>query len=146
MLYHKIKILLTHKERPPYFTGAMLRGAFGYALKQVTCINPSYQCKNCFATENCLYYHFYEKENIFHPYRFDIVLDHKEYSFNFYLFGDSCIQLPYVLSALKLALTRHGVGKERVLFDEKAIRIDVNGTAVYQDGTFINIQTTHYQN
>ena len=51
MKYIKISILIKTGENIPYFIGSQIRGAFGYALKKVTCINPSYQCEECFAIE-----------------------------------------------------------------------------------------------
>jgi len=86
MKYTKITIII--KDKPPYFIGSQLRGALGYALKKVTCINPSFKCDGCFATNNCLYYEFYEEKNVFHKYRFDFELGKEFYDFSFYLFDD----------------------------------------------------------
>jgi len=136
MDHHKISVRLQSDLKPPYFTGSMLRGAFGYTLKQVTCINPSYQCDGCFAMEKCLYYHFYEKQNLQHSYRFDIELNKKSFDFSLYLFGESCSSLPYVLSSLEKALKQNGIGRDRITFND--FQIDVNGVNVYRDGTFLH--------
>ena len=134
MKYHHIKININTKNKPSYYTGSMLRGAFGHALKRVTCINPSYQCKDCFSAQDCLYYDFYEKENVQHRYRFDIELNSKSYDFGLYLFDDACSKLPYILSSLEIALTKNGLGKERTTFNN--IQIKVNDIIVYQEGGF----------
>ncbi len=124
MQFTKVSILINPRVRVPYFIGSQLRGAFGYALKKVTCINPSFQCKECFAANNCLYYSFYEQKNSFHKYRLDFELGHNYYDFSFYLFNDACKRLPYVVSALHMMLTQLGLGKERVTFTDFAMYIN----------------------
>ena len=136
MRYHHIAIKLSSKYSPPYFIGSQLRGAFGHALKKVTCINPSYQCTNCFGAKSCLYHSFYEQENIQHKYRFDIELGSLSYDFGLYLYSDACDKLPYILSSLHIALSENGLGKDRVVFDN--ITIQVNGITIYEDGSFSN--------
>ncbi len=124
MQFTKVSILINPRVRVPYFIGSQLRGAFGYALKKVTCINPSFQCKECFAANNCLYYSFYEQKNSFHKYRLDFELGYDYYDFSFYLFNDACKRLPYVVSALHMMLTQLGLGKERVTFTDFAMYIN----------------------
>ena len=104
--------------------GSQLRGAFGYALKKVTCINPSFRCESCFAQSNCLYYTFYEQKNSFHNYRFDFKLGVEFYEFSIYLFEDATLQLPYVVSALHQMLTHNGLGKDRVKFNDFQLYIN----------------------
>ena len=134
--YYHITVSINSPHKPPYYTGSMLRGALGYALKRVTCINPSYHCEGCFAQSSCLYYDFYERENIQHKFRLDIELDSKRYDFGLYLFGDACEKLPYILSSLQLALAENGIGKNRDKFTD--ITIDVNQERVYSHGSFTN--------
>ena len=134
MQYHHITVSIRSSHAPPYFTGSMLRGAFGHALKHVTCINPSYQCRGCFQADTCLYYRLFERENIYHPYRFDVTLGSPRWDFGLYLFGDACRHLPYFLSALEKTLRHSGLGKDRLKFED--FEIAVNGTKVYQNGAF----------
>jgi len=122
MNYKKLSVLI--KEKPPYFMGSQLRGAFGYALKKVTCINPSFSCDGCFAKDNCLYYQFYEQKNSFHQYRFDFELECRYYDFNLYLFESATQQLPYVVSALYMMLTQVGLGREKQTFKDFDIFLD----------------------
>ncbi len=124
MKHTKISILLRAKTKPPYFIGSQIRGAFGYALKKVTCINPSYKCEGCFAATNCLYYHFYEQSNRAHTYRFDFELGKDFYDFSLYLFDKSCQRLPYIVSALHMMLTQNGLGKERQTYKEFELYIN----------------------
>lgn len=118
MNYTKISIIFKSANKPPYFIGSQIRGALGYALKKVTCINPSFKCDGCFATSSCLYYEFYEEKNTFHKYRLDFELGLDYYNFSLYLFDDSALKLPYIVSALHLMLTKNGLGKDRVTYKE----------------------------
>jgi len=132
MLFTKISLLFSSKERVPYFIGSQIRGAFGYSLKKTVCINPSYSCEGCFATNNCLYHQFYEQKNGFHKYRLDFELGLKYYEFHFYLFDDATNQLPYVLSTLHTMLTQTGLGRDRVTFKE--FDIYINDQSAMVDG------------
>ncbi len=122
MTYTKLSIHI--KDKPPYFIGSQIRGAFGYALKKVTCINPSYKCEGCFAQATCLYYEFYEEKNRPHKYRFDFGLGKEFYDFSLYLFDDATNKLPYAISALQMMLTQIGLGKERSTYKEFDMYID----------------------
>ncbi|HHD81881.1 MAG TPA: CRISPR system precrRNA processing endoribonuclease RAMP protein Cas6 [Campylobacterales bacterium] len=134
MNYQQIEVSINTQTKAPFFTGSMLRGAMGYALKKVTCINPSYQCQGCFAQSSCLYYNFYEQQNNFHNYRFDIELGSGKFDFGLYLFNDATESLAYVLSALEMMLTQVGLGKENQTF--KDIGIKLNGEEIYDGKEF----------
>ena len=122
----------------PFFTGSMLRGVLGYALKRVVCINPSYKCEGCFAADDCLFYHFYEAKNVFHSYRFGITLQPKRLDFSFYLFEDAVESLPYILSAIKKSLEELGVGREKKTVKIKKIR--VGEQTVYDGKAFLSLK------
>lgn len=128
-----LKLTTIIKDQPPYFIGSQLRGALGYALKKVTCINPSFRCENCFTSSDCLYYSFYEEKNIFHKYRLDFKLDSQYYDFSLYLFDDYVKKLPYVVSALNIMLTQTGLGKNRVKFNK--FDIFLNDENILVDGS-----------
>lgn len=118
MNYSKLTIIFKSQTKPPFFVGSQLRGAFGYALKKVTCINPAFVCDGCFASSNCLYYEFYEAKNEAHKYRFDFEMGRDFYEFNFYLFDDACVKLPYIVSAFHMMLTQVGLGREKQTYKE----------------------------
>lgn len=132
MNYTKITVVFKSQTKSPYFIGSQLRGAFGYALKKVTCINPSYDCNGCFGVSNCLYYEFYEEKNSFHKYRFDFELGRDYYDFNLYLFDSASPKLPYVVSALHMMLTQIGLGKEKQIY--KDFSIFINDIECFMDG------------
>ena len=149
--YTKISIIINSK--PPYFIGSQLRGALGYALKKITCINPSYKCDNCFASNDCLYYKFYEEKNSFHNYRFDFKLDQDYYNFDFYLFNEMTTKLPYIISAFNILFTQIGLdkGKDKIFYKDFDIYINdkkalINGEFQIPQDTIIDFnppQQTH---
>ena len=132
MVFYKINI--SFKKDAPYFIGSQIRGAMGYALKKVVCINPSFKCDGCFAQDNCLYYDFYERVGVYHKYRLDFTLGNPTYDFNFYLFEDSTKALPYVISAFYKLFTEIGLGADRETTNNFSIK--VNDKDVYKDGSF----------
>lgn len=130
--YIKIDVHIETSHQAPYFIGSQLRGTLGYALKKVTCINPSYACEGCFAAANCLYYEFYEAKNSFHKFRFDFELGKEYYDFDFYLFGSATARLPYVVSAFHMLLTQIGLGKEKKTY--KNFDMFINNENCFKDG------------
>ena len=131
MKYAELRVLFRSAQKPPFFIGSQVRGAFGYALKSVSCINPSYKCDKCFAKESCLYYDFFEKKNSYHRYRLDFELGAEIYDFGIVLLGSGCEKLPYIASAAYMMLKRYGLGKDRVKYDK--FNMYVNGEACLKD-------------
>lgn len=127
MKYTKLTIIINSREKPPYFVGSQLRGAFGYALKSIE--------KD---VENSLYSKFFEEKNEIHQYRFDIRLGLQAYEFSFYLFEESCDEIFIVLSAFYEMLTNTGLGKQNNTF--KDFEIFVNDKEVYKDGDLKEIE------
>ena len=134
MNYNHIQVKINTDHQPSYFIGSMIRGAMGYALKKVTCINPSYKCEGCFSQSSCLYYDFYEQSNRFHKYRFDIELGSGKFDFALYLFNEATQSLPYVLSALQITLSQNGLTKNNYKFND--LTISVNGKEVFDGKEF----------
>ena len=135
MKYYHIEVNIKTNNKSPYFVGSMIRGAFGYGLKKVTCINPSFNCEGCFAQSSCLFYEFYEAKNILHKYRFDIKLGSNNFDFGLYIFDNSCDKLPYILSALEMTLKKIGMGKDNLKFDN--IEIFLNQQSIYEKNKFL---------
>lgn len=132
MKFTQISILIKPNKKPPYFIGSQLRGALGYALKKVSCINPSFKCEGCFSASSCTYYQFYEQKNSFHKYRFDFELGLEYYDFNLYLFDEATKQLPYIVSALYMMLTKNGLGRERIIYPD--FELFINGEQSLKNG------------
>ncbi len=76
-------------KKPHDFIGSKVRGAFGYALKNEVCVNPTFECKECFARKECIFYSFYEEQNTTHNYRLDFKLNSQKYKFSLLLFNDA---------------------------------------------------------
>ena len=76
-------------KKPHFFIGSKVRGALGYALKKEVCINPTFKCEGCFAAKECVFYQFYEAQNITHKYRLDFKLHSDKYKFSLLLFEDA---------------------------------------------------------
>ncbi|MDD3465742.1 MAG: CRISPR system precrRNA processing endoribonuclease RAMP protein Cas6 [Campylobacterales bacterium] len=129
--YLKLDFIVTGEDRAPFFIGSALRGSFGHSLKKVCCINPKYACEGCFATPTCLYYDFFEQKNRAHNYRFSIDIPSTSWGFGIYLFGDACERAPYVISAINMALSENGIGKERKKLTIKLIK---SGNKIIFDG------------
>jgi len=136
--WYKIYIETDSDVKLPFFTGSMLRGVLGYALKRVVCINPSYQCKECFAISDCLYHQFYEEPNVFHKYRLGLTLQPQKLDFSFYLFEEATAALPYMLASIKKALEEEGVGSDRV--PVHISKILVNDNVVYDGNDFTSLK------
>jgi CRISPR-associated endoribonuclease Cas6 len=145
MKYHYIEVKINTNEKPSYFTGSMIRGAMGYALKKVTCINPSYKCEGCFTAKDCLYYSFYEAKNSLHNYRFNIELGSGRFDFGLYLFADATKSLPYLLSALHKTITENGLTKNDYRFND--FTMQVNGQEVFDGSEFksLDIETNIFK-
>ena len=140
--YVQVDVIVRGK-KPQEFIGSMLRGALGYSLKRVVCINPSFMCKECFAASNCLYYDFFEKQNSYHKFRLDFTLDSKIFEFSLFLFDDAKDKLPYLLSALHKTFTENGIGKERI--KPKEFYFYINDKTVY-DGKEFKLPSTYTKN
>lgn len=118
----------------PMYPGSQLRGAFGYSLKKVCCINPSFECKECFALSQCLYYEFYEDKDRAHKYRFLPSSDNAQTEFELILYAKATEKLPYILAALKAMIEEQGLGVARKLGKLKSV--SVNGAIIYDCKNF----------
>jgi len=130
LIYYYIQVKINTNKKASYFIGSMIRGAMGYALKKITCINPSYMCEGCAITKDCLYYKVYEQKNTFSPYRLEVELGSGKFDFGLYLFQEGCDGLQHILSALRIALTQNGISKNNFKFN--------NVTMIVNNKTFLN--------
>lgn len=109
-LRYSVILVSIPNSKAPFFIGSQIRGALGYALKRVTCINPKFTCDGCFGSKECLYYEFYELKNSYRNYRLDFRLGQIGYEFGLYLFEDACNSVAYMVSALYIMLSQYGLG------------------------------------
>lgn len=132
--YHRLDIIVETSDSLPTHGGSMIRGAFGPALKRTVCINPAFECKGCFESSECLFFDFYEKQNSYHSYRFDVDLSPNRFEFSLYIFNNSASKLPYILAALEMMLTKIGLSAGRKRYDD--FTIDCDGIRIYEKGRF----------
>lgn len=104
--------------------GAMLRGAWGHALRALACSTGQPQCAGCPVRTNCRYAALFEpapdhQRSIPPPYSFQIPLNAPEklaegeaFQFCMVLFGDACQELGLVTWAWQDA-ARRGLGEQR---------------------------------
>jgi len=142
LTYHRIYVEIDTPDKLPFFAGSMVRGAFGPALKQTVCVNPSYECKDCFAAKECLFYDFYEKVNHPHPYRFEVELEPKKFAFSLLLFNNAATKLPSILSALQIMVTKIGLTSTRNRYEKYSIWC--NDQKIY-DGISFNMTNVTLQ-
>ncbi|MCT7606847.1 CRISPR system precrRNA processing endoribonuclease RAMP protein Cas6 [Aliarcobacter butzleri] len=136
MNYTKLSLIIKSKQKPPYFIGSQIRGAFGYALKNIV--------KQQDLDEN-IYNKFFEQKDVTHKYRFDIRLGLQSYEFSFYLFDDACDEVYNCISAFHELFTKVGLGKNNNTYEE--FEIYVNKKIVYKNGNleFFDDYTKKYK-
>lgn len=102
-------------KKPHDFIGSKVRGAFGYALKEEVCVNPTFECKECFALKECIFYKFYEEQNTTHNYRLDFKLFSQKYKFSLLLFNDAQKHKDLIAKAMLNSLKEN----KEITFKEK---------------------------
>jgi hypothetical protein len=135
MLFIKVDFLMRAKTilTLPDFKGAVLRSAFGKALRDVVCITKQAHCKECFLQRECAYTFLFEPgtengQSIPPPYIFEAAVDNKttympgdEFPFSITLLGEKSIsQLALVIAAVK-RIGSNGLGQKRGKLTIKSI-------------------------
>ncbi|HHB93700.1 MAG TPA: hypothetical protein ENK88_00950 [Campylobacterales bacterium] len=126
MQYHQIRVKVNNGRKPSSFIGSALRGAFGHALNEISCINPTSNCKGCFAKERCLYYEFYEQSSGYRPFRFNVEVNQACYDFGLMLFFEEGREadISIVIDSLSLILKKYGLEKEKFKFSQSTFVIE----------------------
>ncbi|MGA1823090.1 MAG: CRISPR system precrRNA processing endoribonuclease RAMP protein Cas6 [bacterium] len=112
----------------PSFKGSTFRGAFGRALRKVTCALRRKECRDCLLCSRCVYALFFEdkkgidlgaerKSSSPHPFVIEPPLMAKNhfapgenFEFNLILFGHAAEYLPYCIFAFE-QMGRRGIGQ-----------------------------------
>lgn len=112
MKYYRIDVITNSKEKPSFFIGSALRGAFGYTLEEVACKSTPCKCVEKPANDRCLYYHLYKSDEM-KPFRIDTELPARAYDFSLYFFSkdEKVSDIETILSALKSMMMKRGIGK-----------------------------------
>jgi CRISPR-associated endoribonuclease Cas6 len=140
----------------PALIGSTLRGAFGHALKAVSCSVEHQNCEKCFLSDACLYTTIFEPtspklKDLPRPFIFEppippltreisenqtlklSVAAKGKISFGLTLIGEAAKKLPYFIYAFEL-MARHGLGASRQSFAVyEVFHIGVNNckTSIY---------------
>jgi CRISPR-associated endoribonuclease Cas6 len=114
MQYKKLTFNIKSK-KPHFFIGSKIRGALGYSLKDEVCVNPSFECKDCFFAKNCIFHKFYEQQNITHNYRLDFKLHSDKFKFSMLLFEDAIKHKDDIQKAILKSLKEY----ENIKYKEK---------------------------
>ena len=140
----------------PPFKGSLLRGAFGHALRRLTCaFGPRQACPDCALRRTCAYPRIFETRiegeppPFLHglptsprPYIFEPATDERTFAagdplpFDLLLLGQAADLLPYALLAVE-RMARNGLGRDRtpfVLDDAKAATPAGTWKTVYAEG------------
>lgn len=124
MNYNYIYVKTNSLEKPSFFIGSTLRGAFGHKLKEDVCIEPSYECNKCAYQNQCLYYDFYESDEAIRSFRFDIGLDAKNYDFGLYIFGNNISRLRTIVKVLNHMLRAGTIASKKLSFPKSEMFLD----------------------
>lgn len=124
MTYTKQTYEIKSAPKPYLFIGSKIRGAFGYALKEEVCVNPSFECKECFAAKECIFYKFYEEQNMTHDYRLDFKLHTQKYKFSLLLFGETQKENAVLHGAMMKSLEEY----KEIIFKEKIKKLKTKKT------------------
>lgn len=129
MLFGRYDFRAVFKENAilPEFKGSTFRGAFGWALKGVSCSMTSRECVSCLLRTRCLYPTMFEPQSgsstqgtVQHPYCISPPLERKRhyargevFDFSLLLFGAVNNYLPYFIYAFeKMGYSGVGRGEE----------------------------------
>lgn len=132
----------------PEYSGSMLRGAFGHALKRVLCTVHHGRCNECHRREQCQYFQIFESDNPalksqglrYMPHPFVIVpplgpiqlSEDNEIEWKIKIFGPALEQARYLMVALR-SMAAMGLGAKRIQFE--LIGIESDGISIYDPET-----------
>lgn len=131
----------------PEFTGSLLRGSFGHALKRVFCEQNLDICRNCHKIRACVYFQIFEsQDNSYknlgyhykpHPYiitpsQKNLFACGEELEFQITFFGHFIKHIDFFVAAFK-GMGSTGLGKNRKHFSLSKIFDNLTNKPVYLD-------------
>jgi hypothetical protein len=137
--------------RMPEYKGSAFRGAFGHALKKVTCAVRKKNCEDCLLAQRCLYARVFELKSYTakerqqrmvsppHPYVIEPPLTDQtvfgkgdEFHFSLLLFGEFNDYLPYFIYAFQ-QMGKKGIGSKNNPVKLIIEDVSVGGKIIYRD-------------
>lgn len=137
MKFSQIFVRVKSSVKPPFFIGSQIRGALGWALKELVCVSDK-KCQNCHFQNECLYFKFYEQKNTYHAYRLDFELGLKDYEFSVILFEKETQNAPLIIAALHKMLFEIGLDAAGQRLKFRDVEIFVNDKLCF-DGKDLNL-------
>lgn len=122
--------------------GSTLRGTFGHSFKKASCVMHHGNCAKCLVSSSCPYFSVFESKNSEpkisgmdappHPYNIlpplkNIYLKDEILYFQFTLFGEHILSLPYIIYSFQI-MGRLGLGKGRKQFELVSVQDFYTGT------------------
>jgi len=145
---YRFRLALAQPWEARGWVGNVLRGAFGWAFQRACCVVEHHDCGRCLLRRRCAYAYVFETApppgsdrlrkltDLPRPFIFEPAVSDEwrvtgdELPFGLVLIGRAIEYLPYFIFAF-LELGRHGLGKERVLFQVQTVTADLpSGEAV----------------
>lgn len=132
----------------PEFTGSLLRGAFGHALKKAFCVMHHRDCRSCLVSNSCGYFQVFEsmsdtyKSMGFHykshpyiiiPSTKNVFMKDDILKFKLTMFGEYKKYIPYFVYAFQL-MGELGFGKNRHKFSLLSVTDDLSKEEIYEEG------------
>lgn len=124
---YRLECVAETQHRLPFYSGSMLRGVFGHALRRTVCMTGQRECFGCPLVATCPYTQVFEptaapdvpRHATLVPYVVEppplgraVVEAGEHFQFHMVLFGAALGQLPLVIFAWQRALSR-GVSRQR---------------------------------
>lgn len=143
-----VRLVAEEDCRLPSFTGSLIRGSFGHALKKAFCVMHHRDCENCLVSNSCGYFQVFESTSDTyksmgfqyksHPYIIipsskSIFLKKDILQFKLTMFGEYKKYIPYFVYAFQL-MGGTGFGRDRCKFSLVSVKDDLSNEEIYEDG------------
>ncbi|GGY39110.1 CRISPR-associated protein Cas6 [Bacterioplanes sanyensis] len=135
----------------PLYAGSMLRGAFGHALRRLSCMTRQPSCDGCLLYAGCPYTRIFERRDAqlcSNTYVIEApdpgqrrLAAGEHWHFNLVLFGDALQQVALIFLAWEQALAR-GLSKHNIAMQLHAVYDTSTEQLCYQPGGQINAWQT----
>ena len=145
----KIAFTAKNPEKLPHLPFSTFRGAFGRALRSISCVlKGTKECRKCPLKESCAYGYLFETPRphwaqklrkypyVPHPFVFSLPYPLKgksEFTVTFTLFGEAVKFTPYVIMAIQ-TMGSNGIGKDRCKLHINSIQDASSGRELLKSG------------
>ncbi len=155
MLDLAVEVLVETSLRLPVYRGDLIRSAFGYHLRGLSCVFPGKECSDCQIASQCVYLHVFETSprdkncgflcraaSVPQPFAIEpplvgpaVYKPGSTITWGLKLFGRGARYAPYLIAVLE-RMGQRGFGRARSRYSLSAITNRATGSVVYTDGVF----------